>query len=64
MSNPYRRPNSRAESGTYPGFERMRANLVARGLIDAGFRITPAGTAYAGEIIRDLRMQRIEAEGA
>lgn len=35
-------------------FEKMRADLVRRGLIDAEHRITPAGLAWTEDLLRDL----------
>lgn len=39
---------------TNPGFEAMRASLVERGLIDAEYRLTPAGFEYTEDLIARL----------
>jgi hypothetical protein len=39
-------------------FLKMRARLQTRGLIDAEFRLTPAGHAYGDELLARLRGTR------
>jgi hypothetical protein len=39
-------------------FQQMRASLLTRGLIDAAFRLTPAGHAYCDELLAALRWTR------
>ncbi len=36
-------------------FDRMRNSLVARGLLDREYRLTPAGNAYVDDLIAELR---------
>lgn len=43
------------------GFEAMKADLVARGLIDREGRVTPAGDAYTDQLIADLKSAELPA---
>lgn len=39
-----------------PAFLEMRAGLVERGLLAEDFTLTPAGDAYAAELIDELKV--------
>lgn len=36
-------------------FDRMRNSLVARGLLDCEYRLTPSGNAYVDDLIAELK---------
>lgn len=43
-------------------FRKMRAGLVARGLITPGFKLTSAGERYCDELLAVLQATRAEPE--
>lgn len=45
-------------------FDRMRNNLVARGLLDDGYRLTPAGNAYVDDIIAERKVEIARRSGS
>lgn len=47
-----------------PGFHAMRAGLVAHGLIDAEYRLTPAGNAHVDALLVKLRAEAPSAPAA
>lgn len=47
-----------------PGFEEMRANLVARGLLSPEFALTEAGEAFVDGLIEGLRRTEAESDSS